>query len=53
MGGLSHPLSCGLIAIMVFAMATYPIISVVWLKQIEQTRSDYRLRDNAASPRPL
>ena len=28
-------------------------ISVVWLKQIEQTRSDYRLRDNADSPRPL
>ena len=28
-------------------------VSVVWLKQIEQTRSDYRLRDNADSPRPL
>ena len=25
MGDLSHPLSCGLIAIMVFAMATYPL----------------------------
>ena len=25
MGGLSHPLSCGLIVITVFAMATYPL----------------------------
>ena len=25
MGGLSHPLSCGLIVIIVFAMATYPL----------------------------
>ena len=29
------------------------LAQVVWLKQIEQVRSNYRPRDNADSPRPL